>query len=117
MNPDDLVKILDELGRRLGPAGEHVFELAVRQVYIDGITAIILTVAFVVTNLILWPRVARYIEAGPRDGERGIAGFLLALLDLFIGALVAVWFLIAAPAMLNPEYAALKDILSTIGAS
>jgi hypothetical protein len=31
MNPDDLARILDDLGRRVGPAGERVFELAVRQ--------------------------------------------------------------------------------------
>lgn len=31
MNPDDLARILDDIGQRIGPAGERVFELAVRQ--------------------------------------------------------------------------------------
>lgn len=36
MSPDDLAKILDELGKRLGPTGQHVFELAVRNVVITN---------------------------------------------------------------------------------
>ena len=36
MNPEDVGKILDEIGERIGPAGEYAFELAVRQQLITG---------------------------------------------------------------------------------
>src|SRR5258708_17084678 len=36
MSGEELAKILDELGQRLGPAGSHVFGLAVRQQFITG---------------------------------------------------------------------------------
>ena len=42
MTADQLSQLLDELGKRLGPSGEHVFALAVRQVYIDNILQVVL---------------------------------------------------------------------------
>ena len=73
MNPDDIARILDDLGQRLGPTGEYVFSLAVRQVYIDAFAGLLCWLAFAVINAFL-----------------------------------------VIPDVLNPEYAALRDILGAI---
>lgn len=116
MNPDDLAKILDELGKRLGPTGEHVFELAVRQVYINAATATLLLVVFVGINVLAVPRMWRYVTA-PNQGsysDRGMAAFLLGMLDVGVGGLVLLAAVIYIPSVLNPEYAAIRDILSAV---
>ena len=118
MNADDLAKILDELGQRLGPTGEHVFQLAVRQVYIDatiqivfgGIALVLLTaIAGIGTRLLLaWYRASQDIT----DAAFGVClGLIvLGLPATFAAGAVAT----AAAKLLNPEYAALRDILGAI---
>ena len=36
MKPEDIARILDDLGTRIGPAGEYVWQLTVKQVLIDA---------------------------------------------------------------------------------
>ena len=59
MNATDLSSTFDELGKRLGPAGQHVFELAVRQVYVDAATAAIAFITVVVVGVASGPRIYR----------------------------------------------------------
>jgi hypothetical protein len=105
MNPDDLARILDELGQRLGPTGEYVFALAVRQVVIDAVLLLAFAAILVGSATYAWRAVARAdsFDAAPL---RLIAGALyLAATIAAAGALSA---------LLNPEYAALRDILGAI---
>lgn len=135
MNADDLAKILDELGQRLGPTGEHVFQLAVRQVYIDAGLSLVVNgvgllflIGFVVAaakfSIGRWrAEVAAYAEGKGRWSpiQRGpdmsdylfawvVGGFLwLIFVCGMILGLVA-----ALSRVLNPEYAALRDIIGQI---
>ena len=66
MNPEDVGRILDEIGERIGPAGEYAFELAVRQQVIVGalwtvFLAAVITLA--ATILIRSLRRVRSVEA------------------------------------------------------
>jgi hypothetical protein len=115
MTADELARILDELGRRLGPTGAHVFDLAVRQVYINGIVSLVLLGVVAIVGIVTIPRAYKWSVADTNPyGDRGMlvvmggAGYCLVVLLVVINAAVFV------PAMLNPEYAALRDLLSAI---
>jgi hypothetical protein len=115
VNPDDLIRILDELGKRLGPTGEYVFGLAVRQVYIEAVVGIGLFAFALMVGAIVIPRVYRWQQAD-RSGysERGMIatiGGLLAAMLLFGVTANAIFQL---QNVLNPEYAALRAILGTV---
>jgi len=100
MNPDDLAKILDELGQRLGPTGSHVFELAVRQQVILGVIGLVAGVTLVALGIIVgfWEwRKQPPIIFGPVIAGVSILPFLVAL-----------------PLLLNPEYAAIRDLLGAL---
>jgi hypothetical protein len=107
MNPDDLARILDELGQRLGPTGEYVFALAVRQVYIEAILFAIVGLGSIAGGVYIWRRVYRTGDDIDRSYGPPVAVLAVAtglFLLLFCGI---------APA-LNPEYAAIRDILGAI---
>ena len=36
MNPEDIAKLLDEIGKRVGPAGDHLFDITARQVQLEA---------------------------------------------------------------------------------
>lgn len=116
MNPDDLARILDELGQRLGPTGEYVFALAVRQVYINAVTSVVALSVIVLVGWFAIPRLNRWRTA-PGADDTGGRDLILLLPAFMYGALViglALWTLGAVPSIFNPEYAALRDILSAI---
>ena len=45
MNANEIINLLDSLAEKLTPAAQHVFEIAVRQVVIDGFWNILMLVA------------------------------------------------------------------------
>jgi hypothetical protein len=53
MTADDIAKILDELGKRLGPAGDHLFALTARQVQIEAITSIAGVILLILATIVL----------------------------------------------------------------
>lgn len=113
MNATDLAKILDELGQRLGPTGQRVFELAIRQVYIDGVMAGLLLVIVAVVGIVGGPRLYRWSQGGSY-GDRDIFLMIFGVCYALILFLAVINVLIAVPALLNPEYAALRDLLAKI---
>ncbi len=113
MTADDIGKILDELGQKLGPAGQYVFGLAVRQVYIDGIVAIVVAIAVTALGLIVGPRLYRWIADDPNSfSDRGLVGMFAGIGYAFLVGSALVLVVAAVPSMANPEYAAIRDILS-----
>jgi hypothetical protein len=106
MSPDDLARILDELGRRLGPAGEHVFALAVRQQIIEGTLLGIGGLILVIVGVI----VAIVARRNDYDNDGFIGWFGPGFCFLFGGVLLAA----ALSQLLNPEYAAIRDLLKAV---
>ncbi len=113
MNTDDLARLLDELGQRLGPTGEYVFQLAVRQVYVNAILSIGLWLALVIARRARPPGVAlgggRRVLLHPRAHGDVRRPWVPDRSDRphrpAIGGLQG---------LLNPEYAALRDIMGAI---
>ena len=113
MNADDLAKILDELGQRLGPTGEHVFQLAVRQVYIDAVTNVVVLILLGAAFFALASRFRVALE----EDDASYASLFLGTATIAIGAVnafAAMSLIFALTRVLNPEYAALRDIIQTI---
>ncbi len=120
MDADEIGQILDELGERLGPAGEYVFQLAVRQQLISGWIALaIFSVLFLLGTCLTWLSVSEFWK-GYTDKNKGPYedGYLAWLGGAFLGSIVAFIGLIellqGLKRILNPEWYALTDILSRI---
>jgi hypothetical protein len=118
MNADELTRLLDELGTRLGPTGEYVFGLAVRQVYINAVTSVVLLGVALAVGALAGPRVLRWVRAG-NDGrgygnDREIVAFILGICWGFGLVLAVLAVVMYVPSVLNPEYAALRSLLGQI---
>lgn len=122
MNPDDVAKILDELGKRLGPAGSHVFELAVRQQVIQGIITlatqgIVIALGLVAVAVGIWLH-KKEIKAGTNWPTDPTIGFFVSFVGGLVVGLALFMLLITLPTtitqLINPEYAAIKEILYAI---
>jgi len=122
MTADDLAKILDELGQRLGPAGQHVFALAVRQQLIDGAIGaaliVVLVVLTILVTIVAHNGVADFNARHPHPSNDyvGLGWRFGMYCGIWAAAVIIIAFIggIAASKLLNPEYAAIKDILGAI---
>lgn len=116
MSADDLAKLLDELGRRLGPAGEHVFALAVQRVIVGGVVGLILGAVLIAVGVVggrfLWRWVTEPGQ-GPYS-DRPMGGALLGF-ALIVGTVFGVFSVSTAVIqLLTPEYSALENLLRAV---
>lgn len=112
MSADELTRLLDELGKRLGPTGSHVFELAVRQVYVNAGTAIVFAVVVLGLGLVYGPRVRRWVDADTNSySDRELPAMFLGIGYAVAVIIAAIFVVYAVPGVLNPEYAALANLL------
>lgn len=102
MNPEDVGKILDEIGERIGPAGAYAWELTVRQVVIDAWVWGGLGVALVLAAVV------SFIVAAFRRSEGAAA---IGLFAGFFGVPTTFYFVTQ---ILNPEYHAMQKLLTTV---
>jgi hypothetical protein len=120
MNPEDVGKILDEIGERIGPAGAYAWEITVRQVLIDGavwsLVGLIAIVGGVVVALAGHRHDARIKERKRQDpynyettldGLRYIGALPMAGIGLFLLARFGA-------SLLNPEYYAMVRLLERL---
>jgi hypothetical protein len=122
MNPEDILKVLDELGKRLEPIGVKGYEVVTRQVMIEGISQIILSVLAI---SMLYFGVTRSFASltAPRPATQGEDDILLGKFlgwgfVGFLGTIGAIWIVGNFTSMLtkvfNPEWAAIEKILSLL---
>ena len=118
VNPDDLARILDELASRLGPGGEYVFGLAVRQALIDGIIGTVVGTVILLAAVVGIGKAIGLSRSQLADNTEfmdvafpWVFGGIIAMVPVGFGAMSLGSGL---SKLLNPEYAALTDILSRI---
>lgn len=107
MNPDEMGQLLDELGKRLGPAGEHVWSLAVQWQSVMGliglIAGLLILIAVPVFLRIVW-RVTR----DSYDKDARVFASMVAVLVVVAGSIIVID---SAARVAMPEYAAIRDFL------
>lgn len=112
MNPEDVGRILDEIGERIGPAGEYAWELTVRQVYIEG-WAWLLAGIVVLAFAILLSGLLAYRFIGHRQWSDGAtASVLMYGVIAWLVALPMV--VVNLTVLLNPEYHAMTRLLGQL---
>ena len=122
MNADDLGKILDELGQRLGPAGEHVYSVLVKQAQLVGAVQLALGMVLVILGMVAVAVITKlaqadqarradddYLDSYDPTGYVFVGGLCLFPIGLGV-ALLALGFL----AVFNPEYHAITDLLARL---
>jgi len=112
LTPEQLTQLLDELGQRLGPTGEHVFRIAVGYQITSSMMWVIPGVLLFVLSLVAIPLAFLCARHPGKGGEADwflmlATGSLLGISGLGLAAF-------HIPNLLNPEYAALRDILSQV---
>lgn len=101
MNPEDIGKILDEIGERIGPAGAYAWEITVRQVVIDASVWLSLGALALVVAL------GAFTYAAVRRSADALGVGLLALTGLIPMG-------VALTQLLNPEYHAMVRLLERL---
>jgi len=113
MDPEDVGRILDEIGNRIGPAGEYAWQLTVKQVVIDsvlwGIFGIFLTLLAIGTFIWILLHDRRMTDS---RSEFGTGNAVMLLLWTFIpGFLVVAW---VGTMIFNPEYHAMLRLIDKL---
>lgn len=105
--------ILDELGKRFGATGEHLWEVIVRQQRIEAGLVLASSVLFIVfTGLLLrWWFKREMKDTYDGDGERLMRVISTGILGIGVVAL-SIWSIYKAGAFFNPEFYALQWIMS-----
>lgn len=112
MSTEEILRLLDELGERLGPTGERVFQLAVQRVILSSVVGIVLGAG----TLVLFALVLRWLyrkwmsNGNDWDIPLGMFGMVGGVASLGAVVLVAVNVL----SLLTPEYTALRELLQAI---
>ena len=115
MKPDDILKVIDELGRRIGPTGQYVWRLLVHQKQLEGWTfgiasllGLLAWAVFVVICIKMYRRPKKDIYDTPE-------GWLYtAAMSSIFAVPVLIVLVFSVLTILNPEYYALTDLLKTI---
>jgi zinc transporter ZupT len=114
---DELARILDDLGERLGPTGERVFELTIRYVITDAIVGLVFGVVILTTLFLLW-RWGIHRVAALSDNDREFAtvmgGVIGGGISLLVGAYALYLIGTNAVRLLNPEFAALQKLVEAV---
>lgn len=130
MNPEDVGRILDEIGERIGPAGEYAWTITVRQVWIEAIVwgsiALVGAVAMVVALVVIWrmylTKVRRYDNPDERPGGYRASSYrpeadgyaFVSIAPLFGLAISVVVLAASLTKLLNPEYHAMVRLLERL---
>lgn len=109
MNPSDIERIIENLTERLGPSAQHLFDLAVRQVYVEAfLWGTIGFAAFVAGGLLARKAWNKKAESsgyyGSTDAE------MMVCLGTLVAAIGFVFFVMAVVPLLNPEWAAIENL-------
>lgn len=116
MNPEDVGRVLDEIGERIGPAGEYAWQLTVRQVVIDAALWGALGLFSLVLTTFLFVAIRRNDrEAIARGDTNDLFGWGGALgitgLALIPALALIIW---PGSMLLNPEYHAMTRLLERL---
>jgi hypothetical protein len=118
MSAEELQKFLDELAAKLTPAGSHIFELAVRNQIITSAIGTAIGLVLILVGLVVALKTIHWLFTREPDYDWdhesaavGMLGLVAAIAMVFFGLVI---FTGNLPVLLDPEWYALKDIISQI---
>jgi hypothetical protein len=103
---DKTTEVIQQLADALSVPAEHVYKVLVRQQVITGVSLIIGTFVFIIVFILLF----RY--GNKTDWEYDAVAVSCILIGLLLSVLISVTIFGGIPKLLNPEYGAIKDIIS-----
>lgn len=106
MTADEIARILDVLGERLGPSGEYAFGLAVRYVLIDSAIWAGIAVIAIGVAVWLWRRAGRFSWDSDRDAARAVAFGVAALAGIVLA--------MSTSHVLNAEWHAISRLIGAV---
>ena len=142
---DNVTKLLEQLANKLGVAVEYLWTTLIKQQYVEGITNIILSVfgVFIIIFLMIYTskftkrandryrelKEDRINNGSGHNGSYHVASFeedkyfklkeSIPTYSIIVGSIVfvltAIFIVCGIQQLLNPNYFALKDLLSVIG--
>ena len=110
MTPEQVEQIIEMLSEKLGPLGEHVWAVYMRQVYVDAVGALLWLVAFLVGSAI-FVKAARWVCANSSDYDKNVFAFFLYAGAMACGVAVLCALTFGVLRILNPEYHAIQMLL------
>jgi ABC-type dipeptide/oligopeptide/nickel transport system permease subunit len=110
MTPDQITQILNELTTKMGPTGQQVWNIAVYQQQIIGVIGVIAAVIMLLVGIVL---AAITVVMFQRYDDGG-AGVITGMFSIVSFAIAFVSAIMALPILLNPQYAALMDLVGRI---
>jgi len=116
---ENLAPLLEKLAEKLGTTSTYLWGVLVKQAFIDGILSIVFCVLVAVWTFALCRVHISFMKKDKYDGygNGSIRSFImgmLAILTLFLLIAVLICLYNIPTAFLNPEYWALKEVLSAI---
>jgi len=115
MNTNDLNQILDALAARFGTTAAHLWNVLLRQVYIDAASSLLQWVAMGVAWTWTVQRFRRVLHDDPEWYRDGTVGFCVLTIMVTLLFLIITGLTVDNVAQcFNPEYGALKLILSGV---
>ena len=103
---------IQQLINSLNSIGEIAFRAAIKQMYIDGIFTFIIGMVVFAYVLYIFRAMTRYCAIHANNIDEGM---VFAWVILIGGIIISIFFVWASVSnFINPEYGALKSILSSI---
>lgn len=113
MSPEDLAKLLDQLGQRLTPPAERAFALAVQYEVTTSLIWIVVSAAFIVAASLVVLRTVHWARRTDVD-DPWFPASLLILGAGFVGIIAFLQLTFCFITLVNPEYTALKHLLQAV---
>lgn len=110
MTPEEIGRLLDEIGERIGPAGEYAWAAAVRWTAIQAWFTIGLWLAITLAGVVLFLQY-RKVDDWDHPNAPGIASITGGMLLFFSFLGAAMYGADAAARALVPEWGAIQQLL------
>ncbi|UJH95716.1 hypothetical protein [Bacillus phage vB_BtM_BMBsp2] len=120
---DKLGGFIDELAKQLGVAATHVYEVLVKQQFVEGISLLVKAGVWIGILILIWTLMNKLIfkKWKEHDSPSGDAHFAMGILTVFvvigsviIGYKVVDWVTLGIKMLLNPEYYALDTLMEFV---
>jgi len=111
MNSDTILKVLDELGKRIAGPAEQVWGIYLKQIIAYGIADIAVGIALLIAGLLGIKFCCKHWDDNEIDETLGTVSFCSVLCGVPLGVLMLIrGFML----IYNPAYYVIQDLASTV---